>query len=761
MSGPALLLLIPLLVWCGPGFLLSRWLAPRADPLQRAALSLTAGIVTVAPTTYLIALLGRIPALPELILAVAGVWTFVGFALARWAPRTPTDDFALPARSSGIMLALAVVWAGYLALATQPFAIEASEVWWHCPHLSSLYFMEDGHGPGVIAWDPDWDTPVLHLFQHATEPAYGIGPVLGIQRPGNTAFMVQILVFMSVSGHTAALLCTDFLILAFAMLLLGRYLKQPVLIVALAVGFHLGTRYLASYQVNENSLALALSMALLHLLLVTRSPGPVLAAACGVVAAHLAGVRPVTVLHSLPVLLLLPGLRPRGAYAVAGVLAAVPWMTAHWHGLGNPLAHPVIGRIYALNWPFADALVRSPMHPFPNLVRLPLEEIKAFGPLLLTPALAGLAALKGRRLAAILLWLVPVHVMLMAIVVLDYQKLSYALLALAPLPLLMGAGLGALDVPRPTRIGLAAAAVALFVGLPVLMQDAHFEVEQLAFGDYRDDPRDEWSDDEKRRALTTVGLLPAAPPNLADGLPGWALLEHARFASATEAANAPWDGPVTIWAALGESGLDHSVHLETSDGPRLPPGFVAGALHPDGNLAPGITLVVARLDAPAPTTATVAIRREGGELFVDVTRGPATVDAPRWVTALVVDRQHDYRAGALTIDGRRVRPFVAQLTYRREEGWLTSPRLIAHGADFAWTADGLTPGAPEPPPVRAGGTATRVCRLDLGEVFSEGRSRRLATHSGMLVGVATERGALSWGATPNPGDPCVRRWLAK
>ncbi|MFT7624451.1 MAG: hypothetical protein ACI9WU_003639 [Myxococcota bacterium] len=786
MTGPALLILIPLLVWCLPGLLLSRWLLPGADPLQRGATTLTLGIITVAPTTYLIALLGRIPELPGLIFLVSGMWVLVGYALSRYVPLhkafgwAPEQDFALPSEArSGALLFTILIASAYTALATQPFALETTEVWWHCPHLSSLYLIEDGNGPGVVSWDPAWQQWVSHLFQHPLEPAYGMGPVLGIQRPGNTAFMVQILALMSSSGHVAALWCTDFLIMSYGVLLLGRSLRHPALLLGLAGVFHLGARALAGYQVNENTLGLALSMALLHLLLRPGGATIISAAACGAVAAHLAGVRPVTLVLAPAIFWLLAIRDPAGnpighrivaSFIVMGLVMATPWMTAHWQGLGSPLAHPVVGRTYPLNWPFTDAIVAAAQHPFPNLIRIPLEQLRALGAPALALVGAGLFAVGRRRALNLLLWALPIQLMLMAIIILDYQKLSYGLLGLAPLPLLMGAGaawLWPIDTRRLAGVG--GLCVTLLV-VPALFADVRFEQTTLQPSDYRHDPRENWNEATKRAVLTAPSFGPYLGRDLAGGgLPGWDLLSHARFASASDRDGAILPAqPVSIWAALGESELDHRFQIHTAGQMFIPPGFSRGALHPGGNMAPGITLLLVELPAPAATVAEVRLTRTQGRLDLDVRSvGTSTVDEVRWVSVLVLDRQHPYGAGRFTLDGRKRRPFVATLSYVRDGGWLTTPRLISNSDRFGWTPDGITVDAPARAPIAQGGASSALCMGSDGRVYSHGSKRLLAGEGGALravgVGTGVASRVLGWGYSfPIPADsadPCTQRLL--
>ncbi len=786
MTGPALLLLMPLAAWIAPGWLLSRWLAPRADALQRLALALVAGIVTVAPTTFLIAVTARITLSATLILLVAAGWGIAGFALNKFAPRAHTG-FVLPDAVSRTLVLLAMVVATGTTLASTPYAVETTEVWWHCPHLASLYMIEDGSGPGVLSYDPVWQRTVPHVFQHPTEPAFGLGMVLGLQRPGNIAYLSQPLAMMSSGGGVVALWCSDFLILALGMLLLGRGLRSTWLIGGLAIVFLLGARALASYQVNENTIALALSMALLHLLWRDDdTPDPAIAVAAGCVAAHLAGIRPATLLVLPAALLLLGGgWRHRAVFGGALVLAATPWLWVNLQGLGTALVHPALnyGRhtqslfgveftFHPLNWPVAEALVTGPKHPLPMLLRLPLEQLQALGAPMLAMAAAGLLTLRRRRLLSLLLWAAPLQLLLMLIVQLDYQKMSYVLLTLAPLPLLAGLGLGGLQLGRRGRVILAATLAGLLVVAPRLVRDVRPDVLRVPHGDFLPDTRDRLPEADRLETLTRASFGPylSEELDLVHGGIGWQLLTHARAAAAPELAGAPIPGGfVTVWAALAPSSLSHDVEIETAAVAVIPPEFMVGALAPDGAVANGTSLFLMKIPAPAPATVRLQVQRTADRVNVTTTSASTeTFDEPRWVSVLFVDRQTSYHAGVLSVVGRDKKPYVVTLWQQSDGEWDSQPRLVTN-APFAWSEDGFTLDAEDTRRIDESAGPSRLCTTPSGRrVLRRADGFKLLTSAdgqplAMRLGGTRGKNILGWGrGYPSPQfetDACTRRFL--
>ncbi len=718
-------------VYALPGALLSRWLLPRAGALERCVTSLALGIATVSPTLFAVVLARSAPITLGWLFGISVVWAGIGLALARWWPTEPREP-VFDSASSRLLVGVGAVVATWFVGGTTMHAVDATDVWWHCPHMSSLYLLEDGTGPGITSWDPAWDTLVTHRIHHDGAPAFGLGPVLRIQRAGNMAFLAAPVAFMSLGGVAAALWLFDFLIFGFAALLAGRYLRSAPLLVVVCTLFVLGTRALAGYHLNENALALVLSMAALHFAL--KEPGLPLALAAGVLFAHLLGVRPITVLM-LPAFLFLVRRPPAAcvAAAVALVVFGLPWAVGHALAFGDPFGHPAMAfathsvmlfagtplevslSFYPLNPPFGDTLTTGPQHPFPALLRFPLEALQSYSAPILALAIAGLVALRRERalVSSLLLWALPVPLILSFIVQLDYQKLSFLLIASAPLPLLVGAGLTRLDLSTAGRGGLAAVVAALLVVAPAAVRDLEFPVHPGVHAAYLGGTHDMLSPEEQRARLTAPAFLPFVPKYMdllvARESMAVELIRTSARAGRSAAPADPIDGPVTLWAPR-ERTIDHEVTIRLKPTPTLPPSYrVAGGLTGSSRSGGG-TLYSLRLE-PAYEAATVRIRRVGGQTTTAVAPVGEPTGRMGYLTFLVVDRASErIVAPIVSIAGAEATPRVVSVLSLpelddvpdRTVRWSAEPRIVAnHPLGLGWEDTGaLAFFDDDPPPVR-------------------------------------------------------------
>lgn len=710
------------LVWCVPGGLITRWILPGAGPLERVLCTLLLGIVTVAPLSFLVAITLGVPETPALIGGVSVVISAAALALGRWLP-VPSADPAIPSADSRLYLLVCGLGAAWLALASSFYGMGTTDVFWHCPHLSSLYLMEDGGGDGVLAWDLAWDRWVHHRLMHPAEPAFGLKPVLAIQRSGNMAFLVQPFVFMSTAGLVAALFVIDLLIAGFCVLLAARYLRSRVLVCLIAAMFVLGAHAIASYQVNENCLALALSMGALHLALRGGDGRRLLAiaAAGGLVAGHLVGVRPIALTLAIPALVLMAADR-RAALTWAGAfaLALTPWALVHGLAFGDFMMHPALKlaqvkhtlfantplafgvHFHPMNWPFGDQLMRGPDHPFPAFLRVPLECIQAWGAPLIALACCGLVALRREpnRLAALILWLLPVPAMLMLMVQVDYQKLSYVLIGAAPVPLLVAAGLGRLQEGLKVRAALAVGLVSALVVLPVCVRDLDLPKDDRHQAAHLRGPKDILGEPAERLRLTAASFLPGIAPSLdpllLGELPAFELLSHARFAQRRP--DEALHSPVTVWVAAPPATLDDTFEVSTRAAPDLPPEYrVPGALI-GSSTSGGGALYVLRLEHQHDR-ARVHLKRNAGRIEVNLsTEGDAPL-GPRYVSFLIVDRRRDaLDVPLLRFNGKEKTvtsvtvwsvPNADDLRFGKAI-WSAEPRLVTNMAwHLVWTANGL------------------------------------------------------------------------
>lgn len=654
-----LLLVLPFGAWVAPGWLLSRIVAPAADPLERGVLSLALGIATVTPLTWLATLAFAVPVAPLTILSVAAaVCLFAGLMGPRNAPAATLG--ALP------MLLFAIAAAVGMSLLTTPYAIDTVDVFWHCPHLSSLYAVT-AERP-IVAWDPNWGREVTHLLSHPSEDGFGLGPVLAIQRAGNAAFVSQAFSVLSTGGFVVAMACADFLVLGGSMLLLRRHLTYPAAVAGLAIAVLVGVRCLASYQLNENTLALGLSVVVLHLALTERTSALVCA---GLVMGHVAGIRPVT-LALLPALLLISHKRLPVLVAYAAALS--PWLITNGLTMGDIFRYPQLeaGRVeqtvmgltftfHPLNWPLNDAFLRPPGHPYPSAVRIPLEVIRSLGAPMIAAATAGLLLLGRQRAVAAVLWVLPVPLMLMAIVALDYQKMSYVLLALAPLPWLLGAGLAWLGkTSRRLRGAWLACMIALLL-LPSTLAGLELQVDDRAHIDLVFDARDARDEGEVRSSLTAPSILPDWPQGV--GFSGAA--SSMLLASGADEVGDVLPAPVVIWTALPPSrgtlprgGLPAPFKMKTSKEPLIPPSYL-GKVLPGAGPTSGRTLYLVALDDGPAEVGVSLISRAVGAPSLSLRSDGRSSQGTRWVTVLVVQRTRGGRSAVPTIalNGERLTTF--------------------------------------------------------------------------------------------------------
>jgi len=756
----ALLFAALMAVWGVPGLMLSRWLLPGVGMLERVLTTALLGIVSVAPTAFLISVAFGVPETPVLITLVATLWTLAGWSLGRWLPCDAQEPVLDPVRSRRYLIG-ALVLSAVTALSTQYYMLQGDYVWFHCPHHASLYLMEDGTGGGVQSWDPAVDRVQTNLFHHPRDNGYGVGPVLKLQRPGSMAFLVQPFVWMSLGGLVAAMFIVDLLIFGFGMLLAARSLRSTWAPPVVGLLFLMGSRWLAVYQLNENMETLALSLGLLHLLLRPANGRFALAsaAAAGVVAGHFLGIRPLGLLMVGGFMVMCAtSWRRLGVGAGAGLCAVFPWMYVNAASFGTALAHPAVLRatekqsllgieftFHPLNWPWvANQIGRGPDDPFPVLIRLPLELIQAYGAPLIALVLIGLVAHKRprRQTVGLLLWLLPVPLFLMAIVQLGAQKLSYMVMALAPMPFLIGAGAAALrDGTKQLRTA-AAVCVAGLLLIPWLLQDLELPLDPRGHHtEFFSRSNDKLTlaeapaanatyQAEERVRLTSPQLWPSLDASLDFTLShhalGARLFSNALLAQRGQP-DVPIKGPVVVWSAANAERrpMDHAFAMTTTS-EAIDYEGKPGALGPAHGSGSG-TLYAFRWSNPAPETVSVTLHRGDKQAAnrMHVTLAPAgnTGDTVRYATFMVVDPSYQRVLAPELRIGKRLRTahFVAEQILGKGQ-MHTEPRVVSNYAwAIFWEGGGIgrTPGKPQPLAdiarwsdqctTRSGGRLLRLC----------------------------------------------------
>ena len=564
--------------WLGPGYLVSRWLWPQSTPLERLATSLLTGIIFVVPLAFFPGFLLRTPLTPFSILCAALSVAAGAAILIRFRPRK-TPPCETPAGRERYLVLGVMLLAAYSALTTLPDHSTGVALFQPCPHQSAQFLLSDGRNGGLYAFDAEWGQVVHHVMEHDLEPGYGLFEVLGNQRPGSMATIAQPIAFLGSGGLVAASFGYDLLFLSFATLLITHHVRQWWLTLLLATLFHFGIRDVATYAVNENMLAGGLAMATLHLLLRRGHRAETVLA--GIALSLCVGVRPLALAYVPAAFWLLRSPRRWGWFSLALTIGLIPWLVTQKQVFGQAFFHPALDRgqyaqqvlgftitFHPLGFPFSDTLLRPDGEPFPNLLALPLTHLRAFGALLWVCILTGVVT-RVRRLGPLILWSLPSYALLLAIVHLDREKLSYALLSMGPIAWLLGAGAAALYEKRLSlqqKLIALQLCLALIVGFPWLLKDVELPIDSRKQYTNRryEDPRpvqDTQSD------LTTPRFFPSYSERNPSRTFG--LLSHGRPPQSDP--NLP-EAPVFIWRPPGQK-FTHRITLPITDAPVVPPGM--------------------------------------------------------------------------------------------------------------------------------------------------------------------------------------------
>ncbi len=559
----AYVVLFPGVAWVLPGYLASRWALPRSTPLERVVTSVVFGMGLVVPGAYTIPYVLRTPLTPLWILGAGLVCAGAFGALLRWRPRgeTPPPAGETLGQSAGVA-ALVVALAVGLALTTQPVFSIATQLWLPCPHQASLFLLEDGSGSGLTAWAHEWSRWVTHVTEHALEPGYGIAKILRTQRIGSAATLAQHTGSLGPGGLVVASFTYQFLVIGFGALLFSRFVRSQALVAVFALLFALGCRYTAFYMVNETALAAGLGFGVLYLTL--RDPTITSGALAGLLYALCVATRPECITYAPAALILLaPGWRRSATFGLVAAVWALPWLLTNFESFGDPFVHPSLQYanqphrflgvdfgFHPLNWPISDTLMRPDHSPYPTVFQLPLEHLQGFGCVFWLTALTGLFAIGWRLLVPLVLWALPNYLVLILIVSLDHEKLSYALMSFGPIALLCGRGVAALagnEFGRVRKFALATVALVLFVDLPALtLPTLDLPVDPRKQYLSRADRFGDQSLDERRASLAESSLLPSWSVDDAEfALPWtWGLLTHSRPPQRQEPL---LDDPVMVW----------------------------------------------------------------------------------------------------------------------------------------------------------------------------------------------------------------------
>ena len=233
-------------------------------------------------------------------------------------------------------------------------------------------------------------------------------------------------------------------------------------------------------RLNANVLALALSLVLIHLLLLRTTP----LLATGLLFGILAGIRNEAICFVPAICLWMLVARSHEQRSLSSrfgrlcgvgactVLAMAPVFYWKWAAFGHPLMHPsqyphfqgfrpefahsLFGAEFSFNglfnWPLHDSLVRTPHFGYPTYLLFPLVTLRSLGAVVVSLILMGLLRLRSgpRSLGAFcVLWMLPVYLLFGPQEYWEEVKMTFMLLAWPPLALLFGVGLAGLS-PGPS-----------------------------------------------------------------------------------------------------------------------------------------------------------------------------------------------------------------------------------------------------------------------------------------------------------------------
>ncbi len=753
--GALWLLVFPGLIWGLPGYLVSRVLLPRATPLERFATALLLGAASEVPLVFLVTFVRNAPAEPASMLLVAAFLSIAAWLVLRRGVR---PEHVTPAVGDLAVMASLVALALVTALLTQVHSVDSTSLFAPCIHEAAQQILDDGTRPGLDVWDPYLDHWVRHRTMRDTEVGFGLARILGHQRPGSMAAVGHGFAFFGSGGWTAMTFTYDLMILSLATALIARFVRQRALAVGGAVLFHLGVRSVAIYMVNENTIALAMLLGTVLILclvdhrlaspLATSGPPWRGALAAGLCLGLAYGVRPEVVLLVPGLLLLVRGWTPRALALAVALVAITPWVLVNtatsdrlffhaplYEAQVQGMEQSVLGlsfRFRPLNFPIASEWLRAPDDPVPVFLTMPLWHARAFGGIAIALfALGFVVAPQRLRLAVMAIW-APICCGLMLVVSLDFEKQSYALMAFAGGPLLLGLGLEALTsrtpatrLTWPRRLTALALAGAAILGPRALATSMSFAVDTRpqAFRPTvsAQAPVHTLTGDRRLDLLMELGVWPK-PDFQPDE--AWELLDHGR--PSQRGTDDALGSTLILWR--DDARFDHHARL------RLSPEDVAPQLLKLLGTGCGNRLDFAVVSLKLEgTDGRVAVTTgvDAGRTFVDVTRSVAGE-----VSGYLVIGVHDTSLDEwstrfeLRLDGA-----PADMTaYVVETASTEATRLVTN---YPWRLNAASGGTLEPGPVEtlscapgAGGhasVATAPDALRIGHGDGGCRLRRVRT----------------------------------
>ena len=591
-----------------PGHLLGRLLVPGPRGTRRLAYSLAIGFSVIPLGLFLIGSLWGQLLTARYLWGSACLLNFLCGAAVVLKHRSSGQGSPLLDLSSRDVMGLVAATAATSLLLLIGFRnIDVGDVLTtiqHCLYVISLHGIQSDPSGSLSLFDAMTGKDMHFLIHHDAERLGGLMQLLFEQRLGNVPLLSP---HVALHGSLGWLTATvhGALLVGYATFMMMRAVggrRGGALLVA--AGLILCAQLLCAYYLNENLFALAMVCFLMWVALDRSGSsdreawGALIVA--GLVAGHLVGVRHTSALF-LPGLLagvLWVGTIKAGADDAAGrakdarripwvsalvlllciLAAASPWLLINEAMLDSPVAHPKVqpgtdGRVAlqslwgyqfwfkTLNWPIAEAWVRSPWSPFPTSLWLPLLVLRTTGLLTAAAAIFGVVELArqraGRSALLLSLFFLPHWLALSLLEGLDWEQVSYVVPSLAPLAVLVGLGLqrwfGMRELWTEGRSEVIKEAIlittcmCLLAAAQILLSHTRFPIDErlvlssdfsLASSDFSlaapslsPEQTAAFQDDKGvaavRRYLCTPTLLPNRPHFRSDGLSrSWQALAH-------------------------------------------------------------------------------------------------------------------------------------------------------------------------------------------------------------------------------------------
>lgn len=542
--GTALALVVWLWTYYLPGYLGGLLLVPRAEGLARQGVTLLIAFSTFPLLVFLASAAATSSLTPEFMLIAATVVNLTGFAVLKVRGR-PSDP-GTGSKDVMVLLGMTLCSALFIAASMRFLDLRDSmSAVHHCLYVIVMHAIGNDPSRSIPLFDGFSDGTMHFLIHHANDMFNGLGVHFYEQRLGNTAIIAPMVSLFGTAGWFLSSLFATAATGVWVTLAARESGARPLPSLLAASVFIWGAHLFCGYVINENMFAVALVAFLLWASL-RRDLDLGWIVLMGITAGHLIGVRHTSSLFlpaiALAVLWQDSPLRQRAVHLLAGVavclLTMTPWLYVNYIMLGEWVTHPkVLGdsaerivdnsflgygfRFRSLNWPFIDAVSRSPSNPFPTFLWIPLWAGRCFGQVSLALSTMGAAMqLRGegrnsRNLWILVAFIVPHTLAIGWLEDMDWERITYAAPGLVPVGVWLALGMDSLgnSLRRTRTIITAAVLTAMVSGSAFALRSAEFRVDtrmvepEHRSTDFGADPGVE----ALKRDLTAFSPLPALP----------------------------------------------------------------------------------------------------------------------------------------------------------------------------------------------------------------------------------------------------------